>query len=650
MKKTYLFAVVLSVLFLSGQQAKALSMSDQPAEAYQPTIIFKASNLTLSVTPSSYDSGSGKWMYEFTWNRMPKRSGSVYIILNKSSDVHIADASGQGSNNTGYNLDPDTRYRIIYYSQANGRGVRIVDGYFKTLPAGRAGYNAGVQDGYSSPATTTPIATIVGLPGAPRVGGLIAINGTVYYIGQNRLYGVPDSDTFSSWGWRFSQVLPANDAEKVLPQTSILPRRAQDCNNPVDQINGACGIIATPPPTPLNKLGDANLDGQVTIADSLKIQLHADGTTLLTGQALANSDVTGEGTVNGIDAILVANYYGGMITQFPKTDGSTLLLGDANRNGTVNIGDSVVIGNHVAGTAKITGRALDNADVDGDGKITNNDATLVANYAGCLINSFPRGTPSGTRTCATTQLTITTSSPLPSVQVGSSYSADVSASGGSDSYSWRLTSGALPAGLSLVSGVCIMAPCKSPVSITGTPTFAGDYTFTLTLTSGHEASSKDFIINVSSGSTGGGISLTLGDVNNDNQVTIADSLKIQLHADGTTLLTGQALANADVTGEGKVNGIDALIVAQYAGHLITAFPKTDGSTLMLGDANLNGSVSIGDSVVIANYVNGNTSALVGRGLDNADVDGDGKITNNDATLVANFAGHVISYFPRSWSL
>ncbi len=164
-------------------------------------------------------------------------------------------------------------------------------------------------------------------------------------------------------------------------------------NGHKDALLGTAVFTVAPLSTGSILLGDANLDGQVTIADSLKIQLHADGTTLLTGQALANSDVTGEGTVNGIDAILVANYYGGMITQFPKTDGSTLLLGDANRNGTVNIGDSVVIGNHVAGTAKITGRALDNADVDGDGKITNNDATLVANFAGCAITTFPRGTP-----------------------------------------------------------------------------------------------------------------------------------------------------------------------------------------------------------------------------------------------------------------
>ena len=66
-------------------------------------------------------------------------------------------------------------------------------------------------------------------------------------------------------------------------------------------------------------------------------------------------------------------------------------------------------------------------------------------------------------------LVITTASPLPSGQVGNSYSTTVGATGGTVPYVWSLASGALPAGLALtVGGV-----------ISGTPTASGSSTFTI---------------------------------------------------------------------------------------------------------------------------------------------------------------------------
>jgi len=67
-----------------------------------------------------------------------------------------------------------------------------------------------------------------------------------------------------------------------------------------------------------------------------------------------------------------------------------------------------------------------------------------------------------TVTIAPTGLAITTTS-LPSGQVGTAYSAILAASGGTTPYSWAVTSGALPAGLTLNA---------STGAITGTPTAA----------------------------------------------------------------------------------------------------------------------------------------------------------------------------------
>jgi hypothetical protein len=67
---------------------------------------------------------------------------------------------------------------------------------------------------------------------------------------------------------------------------------------------------------------------------------------------------------------------------------------------------------------------------------------------------------------------ITTTSPLPAGAVGSSYNQTLAASGGTPSYSWSISSGALPTGLSLsVAGV-----------ISGTPTATGTASFSVLVT------------------------------------------------------------------------------------------------------------------------------------------------------------------------
>ncbi len=81
---------------------------------------------------------------------------------------------------------------------------------------------------------------------------------------------------------------------------------------------------------------------------------------------------------------------------------------------------------------------------------------------------------------------ITTS--LASATVGTAYSASIYASGGSGSYVWGLSSGVLPPGLSLTSGACalIVGPCQPPAEISGIPTAAETYTFTVEVYSNTE--------------------------------------------------------------------------------------------------------------------------------------------------------------------
>lgn len=71
-------------------------------------------------------------------------------------------------------------------------------------------------------------------------------------------------------------------------------------------------------------------------------------------------------------------------------------------------------------------------------------------------------------------VSITTTS-LPNGTVNTAYSAVIDASGGCTPYSWALTSGQLPAGVT-------MKPSSTTLSLTGDPTTAATYSFTVSVT------------------------------------------------------------------------------------------------------------------------------------------------------------------------
>lgn len=91
-------------------------------------------------------------------------------------------------------------------------------------------------------------------------------------------------------------------------------------------------------------------------------------------------------------------------------------------------------------------------------------------------------------------LSITTTSPLPGATIGSAYSVNLAASGGSGTYNWAVTNGALPVGLSLAGGTG---------RISGTPTApAGTFNFVVQVTDTLNATAeRQFTIVVGSGLT-----------------------------------------------------------------------------------------------------------------------------------------------------
>ncbi|WP_267555566.1 putative Ig domain-containing protein, partial [Rhizobium rhizogenes] len=105
--------------------------------------------------------------------------------------------------------------------------------------------------------------------------------------------------------------------------------------------------------------------------------------------------------------------------------------------------------------------------------------TPTAGYAGSDSFTYTATNTGGTSSPATVSITVspptisfTTASPLTGGTVGTGYSQTLAASGGATPYSYSITSGALPAGLTL----------SSSGTLSGTPTAGGTFNFTVKAT------------------------------------------------------------------------------------------------------------------------------------------------------------------------
>jgi hypothetical protein len=87
-------------------------------------------------------------------------------------------------------------------------------------------------------------------------------------------------------------------------------------------------------------------------------------------------------------------------------------------------------------------------------------------------SSTPKNTATKTFAIVVAPMTIATTS-LPAGKVNSYYAQTLEVSGGKPAYAFTVTSGALPVGLKLAAG---------SGTISGTPTTAGSYTFTVQVT------------------------------------------------------------------------------------------------------------------------------------------------------------------------
>ncbi len=213
------------------------------------------------------------------------------------------------------------------------------------------------------------------------------------------------------------------------------------------------------------------------------------------------------------------------------------------------------------------------------------------------------GSPAQTKSAAMTlvvapnSLTITTST-LPSGTNGTGYSQTLQASGGTAGYTWSITSGSLPTGMSLASGVIAGTPTVSgsfnfTVSVTdsGSPAQTKSATMTLvvapnsltittsTLSSGTNGTGYSQTLQASGGTSGYTWSITAGSL--PNGLTLASTTGV---ISGTPTVSGVFNFTASVTDSGspaQTKSIATSIVVaavQTAGSGTTWYIRLDGGT------------------------------------------------------------------------
>jgi len=157
------------------------------------------------------------------------------------------------------------------------------------------------------------------------------------------------------------------------------------------------------------------------------------------------------------------------------------LIATASGNGTIQPDTAI----NLAGTFITDGRAVTLTATPGSGE-------TFGGWSGDTVSSnttltLPMGRPY-TVAASFGQLLISTPGARPNGVMGASYADTLRVSGGTGVNSWSLTAGALPQGLTLNGGTGI---------VSGYPRQTGNFSFTVSVTSGSQTQSKVFTMSVS---------------------------------------------------------------------------------------------------------------------------------------------------------
>lgn len=136
----FLAATVLvptqGVQALSYDEIKPAAGQVLSAVVYQETVLTSPTNKSLRLSIQAVEFKEGKWTYLLKWKRTLDRHGSLYLSLKQDRTVlplQLADAPREGEQTV--TLDPQTRFRIEFYTKGSAEGSLLLRKFFNTLPA-----------------------------------------------------------------------------------------------------------------------------------------------------------------------------------------------------------------------------------------------------------------------------------------------------------------------------------------------------------------------------------------------------------------------------------------------------------------------------------------------------------------------------------
>lgn len=138
-------AVLLCVTAVFGSGGEVQAVQDVVPESavgrvlgavtYAPVRLTSVGNLALFMEIQADSFANGKWTYKVKWNRTLDRQGSLYVDSKDKTLTALSLSPAGRSGERTLQLNPGTRYRLEFYTQAGKGGKLMLRKFFNTLDA-----------------------------------------------------------------------------------------------------------------------------------------------------------------------------------------------------------------------------------------------------------------------------------------------------------------------------------------------------------------------------------------------------------------------------------------------------------------------------------------------------------------------------------
>lgn len=130
----------------------------------------------------------------------------------------------------------------------------------------------------------------------------------------------------------------------------------------------------------------------------------------------------------------------------------------------------------------------------------------------------------------------------------------------------------------------------------------------------------------------------LGDVSGNGKVSGLDAAYVFSYLSGKMVLNECQRISADTDGDGKITRGDALLIGEYTVQNLKSLPA------QFGDVLYDGAASAKSATAVMQYIQG-SRAFTDAQKHLADVNGDGTIDGTDANLILQYSAKVIPKLP-----